>query len=93
MNILNHEALKQLPTPDVRPVPQFFGRRFLTYRELVEIGLVNNAMTLRRLITEGRFPPPLELGRKIRLWDVLELQALIERLAGERGHRGGSLEG
>ncbi len=87
MDIIDLEALKPLPMPDGRPVPLFFGRRFLTYRELIEIGFVNNAMTLRRLIAEGRFPPPLELGRKIRLWDVLELQALIERLADARGHR------
>jgi predicted DNA-binding transcriptional regulator AlpA len=45
-------------------------------------------MTLRRLIAEGRFPPPLELGRRVRLWDVLELQALLERLGAARdGHR------
>ncbi len=81
-------TLEHLPMPDGRPVPCFFGRRFLTYRELVEIGFVNNAMTLRRLIAEGRFPAPLELGRKIRLWDVLELQDLVDRLARERGeHR------
>jgi predicted DNA-binding transcriptional regulator AlpA len=73
-----------LPQPDGRPVPCFFGRRFLTYRDLVEIGFVNNAMTLRRLIAEGRFPPPLELGRKLRVWDSLELQALVDRLAAQR---------
>lgn len=77
-------ALKSLPMPDGRPVPCFFGRRFLTYADLVEIGFVNNAMTLRRLIAEGRFPPPLELGRKLRLWDALELQALVDRLGEER---------
>lgn len=77
-------SLKSLPMPDGRPVPVFFGRRFLTYADLVEIGFVNNAMTLRRLIAEGRFPPPLELGRKIRLWDALELQDLVDRLAAVR---------
>ena len=71
------DELPLLPTPDGRPVPCFFGRRFLTYRDLVEIGFINNDMTLRRLIAEGRFPPPLEMGRKIRLWDALELQALL----------------
>jgi predicted DNA-binding transcriptional regulator AlpA len=76
--------LPHLPQPDGHPVPCFFGRRFLTYRDLVEIGLINNAMSLRRLIAEGRFPPPLALGRQIRLWDALELQNLIDRLAAER---------
>jgi predicted DNA-binding transcriptional regulator AlpA len=76
--------LESLPMPNGRPVPCFFGRRFLTARELLQIGLVRNHMTLRRLIAEGRFPPPLELGRKIRLWDVLELQALVDRLGAAR---------
>jgi predicted DNA-binding transcriptional regulator AlpA len=43
-----------------------------------------NAMTLRRLIAEGRFPPPPELGRKIRLWDAVELQSFVDRLAAAR---------
>lgn len=73
-----------LPMPDGKPTPVFFGRRFLTYRDLLEIGFVNNAMTLRRLIAEGRFPPPLALGRQIRLWDAIELQELVDRLAAER---------
>jgi predicted DNA-binding transcriptional regulator AlpA len=87
--MMNTESnLESLPMPDRRPVPCFFGRRFLTARELLQIGLVRNHMTLRRLIAEGRFPPPLELGRKIRLWDALELQTLVDRLGAARdGHR------
>jgi predicted DNA-binding transcriptional regulator AlpA len=79
------QALQAVPMPDGRPVPVFFGRRFLNYQDLVAIGFVSNAMTLRRLIAEGRFPPPLELGRKLRLWDALELHELVERLAAARG--------
>ena len=70
--------------PDGRPVPCFFGRRFLTARELIQTGLVRNFMTLRRLMDEGRFPRPLLIGRKMRVWDVMDLQALIDRLAAER---------
>jgi hypothetical protein len=81
------DELPRLPQPNGRPVPCFFSRRFLTYRDLVAIGFVNNAMTLRRLITEGRFPPPLALGRQIRLWDALELQDLVDRLAAGRCRR------
>ncbi len=73
-----------LPMPDGRPVPCFFGRRFLTANEVIATGLVRNRMTLARLIAEGRFPAPLLLGRKLRLWDCLELQQLIDRLAAER---------
>ena len=73
-----------LPMPDGKPVPVFFGRRFLSRYDLFEIGLVPNDVTLRRLIAEGRFPQPLELGRRLRLWDVLELQAFVDRLAAAR---------
>ena len=45
-------------------------------------------VTLRRLMAEGRFPRPLLIGRKLRVWDVLELQALLDRLAREREERG-----
>lgn len=76
-------------SPDGRSMPCFFGRRFLTARELIATGLVRNHVTLRRLIAEGRLPAPLLVGRKLRVWDVLELQALIDRLGGERGATGG----
>jgi predicted DNA-binding transcriptional regulator AlpA len=74
----------ELPRPPGHPVPQFFGRRFLTAREVIATGIVNNHETLRRLMDEGRFPRPLLIGRKLRVWDVLELQDLIDRLAEER---------
>jgi predicted DNA-binding transcriptional regulator AlpA len=77
----------RLPIPDGKPVPQFFGRRFLTAREVIATGLVRNHETLRRLMAEGRFPHPLLIGRKLRVWDVLELQDLIDRLALEREER------
>jgi predicted DNA-binding transcriptional regulator AlpA len=77
-----------LPHPGGLPVPCFFGRRFLTARELIATGLVRNHVTLRRLIAEERFPPPLQIGRKLRVWDCLELQALIDRLAAARGGKG-----
>jgi predicted DNA-binding transcriptional regulator AlpA len=76
-----------LPQPDSRPLPQFFGRRFLSAAEVIETGLVRNHVTLR-LISEKRFPPPLELGRKLRLWDALELQTLVDRLAAARATEG-----
>jgi predicted DNA-binding transcriptional regulator AlpA len=73
-----------LPMPDGRPVPLFFGRRFLTAKEVLATGLVRNFMTLQRLMNEGRFPRPLLIGRKLRVWDAMELQALLDRLATER---------
>jgi hypothetical protein len=91
---MKHAATRELdvsaplPMPNGEPLPLFFGRRFLTARELIATGLVRNHVTLRRLIAEQRFPAPLLVGRKLRVWDVLELQALIDRLAGERGGKG-----
>ena len=93
MQIETHRNIALMP--DGRPVPTFFGRRFLTARELLQTGLVRNFVTLRRLMNEGRFPRPLLIGRKLRVWDVLELQALLDRLAAERGKHveAGNLEG
>ncbi len=77
-----------LPTlPSGQPVPVFFGRRFLTARELIATGLVRNYVTLRRLIAEGRFPAPLLIGRRLKVWDVLELQRLIDRLARKKANK------
>src|SRR5215831_14424707 len=79
-----------LPMPNGRPIPCFFGRRFLTAQELIATGLVPNTMTLWRLIRQGRFPRPLAVGERLRRWDVLELQALIDELAVARQqHEGG----
>jgi predicted DNA-binding transcriptional regulator AlpA len=78
------QITQQLQKPPGEPVPQFFGRRFLTAREVIATGLVRNHVTLQRLMNQGRFPRPLLIGRKLRVWDVLELQDLIDRLAEER---------
>lgn len=42
------------------------------------------AMSLRRLIAEGRFPAPLKLGQQLRLWDIVEISDLIDKLKAER---------
>ncbi len=80
--------LAALPAAPTASVPMFFGRRFLNARELIQTGLVRNHVMIRRLIAEGRLPPPLMVGRKLRVWDTIELQALIDRLAAERGGKG-----
>jgi predicted DNA-binding transcriptional regulator AlpA len=81
---IDDAVIARLPKPDGKPVPDFFGRRFLNRHELIATGIVRNAMTLRRLIDQHRFPAPIKLGKQIRLWDVLELAALVERLKSER---------
>jgi predicted DNA-binding transcriptional regulator AlpA len=71
-------------SPPGRPVPQFHGRKYLRYNELVAIGLVTNRPTLKLLIARGLFPAPLKLSPRLHLWDVAEIGALVERLRAER---------
>ena len=61
-----------------KPVPEFFGRRYLRADELVEIGVVANRTTLERLVRDGKFPPPLRLNRTT-LWDTLEVATALEQ--------------
>jgi predicted DNA-binding transcriptional regulator AlpA len=74
-----------------RPVPCFYGRRFLRFRELVEVGLVNNRPHLNNLIRAGLFPRPIYLSPRRPLWDAEELAALLERRKADRdGRQGGA---
>ena len=63
-----------------KPVHEFFGRRYLRSNELIEIGLVDNRVTLNRLVRAGQFPAPLRLTARLLLWDSTEIAALVERL-------------
>jgi hypothetical protein len=64
--------------------PVFFGRRYLRYRDLVAVGLVNNRMTLWRIVRAGRFPAPIYNTVQVPLWDTLELAAMLRQRAAER---------
>ena len=67
-----------------KPVHEFFGRRYLRSNELIEIGLVDNRVTLNRLVRAGQFPAPLRLTARLLLWDSTEIAALVERLLTDR---------
>jgi predicted DNA-binding transcriptional regulator AlpA len=71
--------------PSGPPVHEFFGGRYLRCRELIEIGIVDNRVSLNRLIKAGKFPAPLRLTARMLLWDSNEIAALIDRLSAERG--------
>jgi len=73
---------------DDRPPPQFYGRRYLRFAELVEIGLATNRPTLNALIARGLFPPPLRISARLLLWDVEEIAALLEQRRAERAAGG-----
>jgi predicted DNA-binding transcriptional regulator AlpA len=70
------------------PVPCFYGRRFLTFIELVEIGLVNNRPQLGLMIRSGQFPQPIYLSPRRPLWDAEELAEFIELRRTERDKAG-----
>ncbi len=58
--------------------PTFYGRRFLRFKELAEIGIVPpHRSTLDRWIAEGRFPKPIKLGERVIVWDASEIADLI----------------
>lgn len=73
-----------LSTVDGQPLPQFHGRKYLRFNELVAIGIVTNRPTLNLLIKRGLFPPPLKLSPRMLLWDVADIAALVERLRTDR---------
>ena len=39
--------------------------------------------TVWRWVREGRFPKPFKLGQSVTVWDAAEVEAFIERQAGE----------
>jgi predicted DNA-binding transcriptional regulator AlpA len=81
------EQITPIPTnspPRRRPSSSFFGRQFLAFSELVEIGLAPNRPTLRAMIKAGRFPPPIYLGPRMPRWDVVEIEELLGRLKAAR---------
>jgi predicted DNA-binding transcriptional regulator AlpA len=82
------ENIAPIPTDDSpprrRPIADFFGRRFLTFAELVEIGLATNRPQLSAAIKAGRFPPPIYLNQRQPRWDVTEIQETLDRLKANR---------
>ena len=62
---------------------QFFGRKYLRFRELHAVGLAPCRPTLMRWIRQGRFPPPLKLGPRVIVWDVAEVQEMLAALKEE----------
>jgi hypothetical protein len=61
-------------------------KRFLIYDNLVERGIFNNRMTLRRAIKDHGFPKPYKLSSTRVLWDEVEVDAwLVSRRVVGRG--------
>jgi predicted DNA-binding transcriptional regulator AlpA len=67
--------------------PRYAGRRFLRYRELEELGLVDNRATLDLWIEKGAFPRGLKIPGpygKTLVWSVCELAHLLAQRVAER---------
>jgi predicted DNA-binding transcriptional regulator AlpA len=64
--------------------PAYRGRRFLRVKELIDIGLIPNRQTLSAWVAEGRFPPPLYMGRRVPLFPVSEIAAVLAARSAER---------
>jgi Prophage CP4-57 regulatory protein (AlpA) len=48
--------------------------KFLGYIDLVEAGIINNRVTLNRLIKTQQFPPGRLLGPNTRAWEEKEIE-------------------
>jgi predicted DNA-binding transcriptional regulator AlpA len=67
--------------------PRYAGRRFLRYRELEELGLVDNRATLDLWIAKKAFPAGLKIPGpygKTLVWHVPEVVRLIAQRLSER---------
>ena len=60
--------------------------RFLRSRDLIDMGLVTNKMTLHRLVMKGAFPAPIKVGRA-NLWRDTEINSHIDALTEARDRR------
>jgi prophage regulatory protein len=58
--------------------------RVLRYSDLVDLGIVNNRVTLRRWISAGDFPAPLKLGANSLAWRVTDVADWLASRAAER---------
>jgi hypothetical protein len=67
--------------------PQFLGRRYLRYAELVQLGLVDNRATLTLWMERGAFPRGLKIPGpygKTLVWSAVELARLLAQRMRER---------
>ena len=50
---------------------------YIRYRDLEAAGIAKNWPTLGRLIAEDNFPPGVMLGRNIRAWKLVDVEAWL----------------
>ena len=59
-------------------------QRLVTFEHLVELGYVNNRVTLGRRIRRGEFPAPIRIGARNVAWLKAEIDAWEEARCAER---------
>lgn len=63
------------------------GTRFYRYDDLCDMGIVNNWMTLSRLIKNKGFPRPVPFSASLKAYPVDEVEAwLAEKTASREAH-------
>lgn len=60
------------------------GKRLLRFKDLKKLGFVSSRVQLKRMIADGRFPPPIRLGPNSVAWLGEEYDAVIDKLIDER---------
>jgi predicted DNA-binding transcriptional regulator AlpA len=51
--------------------------KLLRFRDLVDMGVVNNRMTLSRWIEKHAFPKPVKLGPNTAAWPADQIEAWV----------------
>ncbi|MDA2927997.1 AlpA family phage regulatory protein [Acidobacteria bacterium AH-259-G07] len=54
------------------------SKKLLRYSDLVQQGIVNNRMTLKRWIEAGDFPSPVRLGINTIAWHATEVKEWLD---------------
>ncbi len=58
--------------------------KVLRFSDLVQLGIVNNRMTLRRWVKKGAFPAPFRISPKRLAWRAPEVEKFLEERQLER---------
>jgi hypothetical protein len=72
--------LQQLP---LLPQPPPGLERHYRFRDLQELGIVNDWHTLQDWIKKRGFPPGIKVAGKMRIWPASSIQAFLDKRAAE----------
>lgn len=70
-------------TPDTKPEPFPADDTMLRVPDVVRLTGISHT-TIKRMVSDGRFPKPMRLGERAKGWPAREVRAWIERLEEQR---------